>query len=44
MYSRCGAVRQQKNFLEKSVDPAPFQLETKNKWVSGDNFEERKQA
>lgn len=33
-----------KEFFEKSMDSAPFQLETKNKWISGDNFEQRKQA
>lgn len=31
-------------FFEKSVDSASFQFETKNKWDSGDNFKERKQA
>lgn len=33
-----------RRIFEKSVDSAPCQFETKNKWVSGDNFEQRKQA
>lgn len=33
-----------KRIFEKSDDSAPFELETKNKWVSGDNLKEHKQA